>query len=89
MERCERAGDEGSVRKCCLSAATACLCLHSESHNTKALVCGDEHTVCEHVCSRVCLCVYICVCHTYPYVTSRCSAGDTVQINQIPGCAFI
>ena len=54
MEGCERGGDEGRVRKCCLSAATACLCLRSESHyNAEALVCAYE---------RVCVCVCVCVC---------------------------
>lgn len=41
-------GDEGRVRKRCLSVATAYLCL--ESHlNTKALLCA----YCMNVCMRV------------------------------------
>lgn len=63
MEGCERGGDEGRVRKCCLSAATACLCLRSESHyNAEALVCAYE---------RVCVCVHVCVCQTLSYVTIK------------------
>ncbi len=55
MERCERTGDEGRVRKRCLSAATACLCLQSESHyNTGTCV-----SVYEHVYSRLCTCVFV------------------------------
>lgn len=65
MEGCERGGDEGRVRKCCLSAATACLCLRSESHyNAEALVCAYEH-VC--VCAFMC----VCVCQTLSYVTIK------------------
>ena len=59
MEGCERGGDEGRVRKCCLSAATACLCLRSGSHyNAEALVC-------------VFVCVCVCVCQTLSYITIK------------------
>lgn len=74
MERCERTGDEGRVRNRCLSAATACLCLQSESHyNTEALVCAYEH-----VYSRLCVCVFVTL---KSYITIRCSAGNAVQMN--------
>lgn len=63
MEVCGRTGEEGSVRKRCLSTAKPCLCLQPGSHNTEALVC-------------------VCVCITLKsYITIRCSAGDTVQMN--------
>lgn len=47
MEWCERTGDEEHVRKCCLSAATACSRLQSH-YNTKA--------ICVHII-HVCMCV--------------------------------
>ena len=74
MERCEGTGDEGSVGKCCLSAATACLCVQFESHyNTEALVCALGHgvdgvysLVCVSVCCVVlCVCVCVCVCGSH------------------------
>lgn len=55
MERCERTGDEGRVRKCCLAAATACLCLQSH-YNAEALLCARELLCYSHGC--------VCACHT-------------------------
>lgn len=52
MERCERTADEGHVRKCCLSAAGACLCLESH-YDAEALVCAQELVYYSHVCLRV------------------------------------
>lgn len=48
MEQCERTGDEGRVRKSCLAAATACLCLQFHC-NTEALLCARELLCYSHV----------------------------------------
>lgn len=62
MEWCGRAGDEERVRKCCLSAATACLCLQYESHYSREVhVCVYEPNV--HACVVMCLYVTHLVLH--------------------------
>lgn len=65
------------MRKCCLSAATACLCLQYESHyNTEVLVCAYGHSV------RACVVMCLYVTHLVLHNNQKLSWGHCTHESQ-------